>query len=222
MTRAASPFSARAAFTLVEVLLALVLLAALLTAMNQFVFSITEAWTKSQTQFVFVQHTRAVTRHLDQLMQSSANSARASNTTVGGVVPEEYAVPEAGTENLLAFDLPVGDRLLTWPGAPLPEVHCALGWREKDGLVLYWKSRLEADYETMDPRIAVVSPFVTALTYDYYDKTTDTWSTEEALQKEGGTTLVAPRRVRLNFKRGDREYEEVITLPEIKQGLPAY
>jgi prepilin-type N-terminal cleavage/methylation domain-containing protein len=214
--------SSRAAFTLVEVLLALVLLAALLTALNQFVFSITEAWAKSQTQFVFVQHTRAVTRHLDALMQAAANSARASSTTVGGVTPEEYAVPEAGTENLLTFDLPTGDRLLTWPGTPLPEVHCALGWREKDGLVLYWKSRLETDYETMDPRIAVVSPFVTALTYDYYDKTTDAWSTEETLQKEDGTTLLMPRRLRLKFKRDDREYEEVITLPEIKEGLPAY
>lgn len=217
----ASRLAARAAFTLVEVLLALVLLAALLTALNQFVFSITEAWTRNQDQFLFVQHTRAVTRHLDEMLQAAANSARASNSQVGAVTPEEVEVPDAGTEDLLAFDLPVGDRLFTWPGAPLPEVRCALGWREEEGLVIYWKSRLETDYETMDPRVAVVSPFVTALSYDYYDTKTETWSTEEELQKDG-TTLLAPRRLRLHFKRGDREYDEVITLPELKEGLPAY
>lgn len=211
-----------AAFTLVEVLLALVLLAALLTAMNQFVFSITEAWMKNRNQFVFAQHTRAVTRHLDTLFHEAANSARSSGSLVGTVAPEEVIVPGAGTQTLLAFDLPVGDRLMTWPGEPLPEVHCALGWSEEEGLVLYWKSRLEEDYETMDPRVAVVSPFVTALSYDYYDKTSQAWTTETEIQKENGTTLLPPRRVRLHFKRADREYEEVITLPSLLEGLPAY
>lgn len=210
------------AFTLVEVLLSLVLLAVLLTAMNQFVFSITEAWTKNQDQFVFVQHTRAVTRHLEMMFQAAAASARASGTLVGVVAPEELIVPEAGTEELLSFDLPDGDRLFTWPGTPLPEVHCALGWRSEDGLVLYWKSRLETEFETMDPRVAVVSPFVTALSYDYYDEKTKIWSTEETIKKENGSQLLGPRRIRLHFKRGKDEYDEVIVLPVLKEGLSAY
>lgn len=209
------------AFTLVEVLLALALLAGLLVALNQFVFSITEAWTKNQAQFVFMQHTRAVARHLDGLFQAAGNSARASGATGGAVAPEQIRVPMGGTQDLLAFDLLEGDRLFTWPGPPLPEVHCALGWREGEGLVLYWKSRLEINYETMEPRMAVVSPFVTALLYDYYDETGEAWSTNQVMQKDANK-LLTPRRVRLQFKREGREYEEVITLPSVQEGLPAY
>ena len=210
------------AFTLIEVLLALVLLAALLLAINQFVFSITEAWTKNQDEFVFVQHTRAVTRHLDELLQTAANSARAGTPAAGAPAVAEVKTPEGPTAVLLAFDLPVGDRLLVWPAAPLPEVQCALAWRKEDGLVLYWKSRLEADFANANPRLAVLSPFVTALSYDYYDAKTDTWSAEDTLQKNASGNYESPRRLRLKFHRKNRDYEETITLPAITQGLPAY
>lgn len=212
----------RAAFTLVEVLLALALLAALLMAINQFVFSITEAWTKNQDQFIFVQHTRAVTRHLDELLQTAAASARVSTPVAGAPAVAEMRLPEGGTADLLAFDLPMGDRLFVWPSTPLPEVQCALAWRKEDGLVLYWKSRLEADFADANPRMAVLSPFVTALSYDYFDPTTSTWSTEEVLQKDAAGNYETPRRLRIKFHRKSQDYEEIITLPVISQGLSAY
>jgi prepilin-type N-terminal cleavage/methylation domain-containing protein len=209
-------------FTLVEVLLALVLLATLLTAINQFVFSITEAWTKHRDEFVFVQHTRAVARHLDGLLQVATNSSRASTPAAGAPSVEEVRLPEGGTADLLAFDLPEGDRLFTWPGRPLPEVQCALAWRKDEGLVLYWKSRLETDFATANPRMAVVSAFVSGLAYDYYDSGTETWTTEDELQKDADGNWLAPRRLRVRFHRKDRDYEEVITVPQITEGLPAY
>jgi len=223
-TRPAAPRRGSAGgFTLIEVLLALVLLAALLLAINQFVFSITEAWTKNQDQFIFVQHTRAVTRHLDELLQIAANSARGNTTSVAGApAVNEVKTPEGPTADLLTFDLPMGDRLLVWPAAPLPEVQCALAWRKEDGLVLYWKSRLETDFADENPRMAVLSPFVTALTYDYYDDTTSTWSNEDTLQKDSTGNYTAPRRLRLKFHRKNQDYEEIITLPVIAQGVPAY
>lgn len=209
-------------FTLIEVLLALVLLAALLLAINQFVFSITEAWTKNQDQFIFVQHTRAVTRHLDELLQTAASSARAGTPAAGAPAVAEVKTPEGTTDMLLAFDLPAGDRLLVWPSAPLPEVQCALAWRKGDGLVLYWKSRLEADFAEASPRMAVLSPFVTALSYDYYNAKTDTWSVEDTLLKDASGNYELPRRLRLKFHRKDRDYEETIVVPGLTQGLPAY
>ncbi len=209
-------------FTLIEVLLALVLLATLLTAINQFVFSITEAWTKHQDEFLFVQHTRAVSRHLNEMLQTAVSRASASNPVAGAPSIAEMQLPEGGTENLLAFDLPVGDRLLVWPGNPLPEVQCALAWRKEDGLVLYWKSRLETNFATANPRMAVLSSFVTGLAYDYYDSATDTWSTETVPQKDTTGALLLPRRVRLHFHRKNRDYEEIITVPSIQEGLPAY
>ena len=214
--------SRRAAFTLIEVLLALALLAALLLSINQFVFSITEAWTKNQDQFVFVQHTRAVTRHLDELFQAATASARGSSPAAGAPAVAEMKTPEGTTADLLAFDLPMGDRLLVWPSTPLPEVQCALAWRKEDGLVLYYKSRLEADFADANPRMAVLSPFVTSLAFDYYDTKTDTWSAEDTVQKDSGGNFEAPRRIRIKFHRKNQDYEETIALPVIKEGLPAY
>lgn len=217
-----NPASIRSGFTLIEVLLALALLAALLLSINQFVFSITEAWTKDQDRFIFVQHTRAVTRHLDELLQVATASARGITSAAGAPAFAEVRQPEGGAADLLTFDLPVGDRLLVWPSTPLPEVQCALAWRKEDGLVLYYKSRLEADFADANPRMAVLSPFVTALTYDYYDATTDTWSTEETPQKDAAGNYERPRRVRMKFQRKNQAYEEIIALPAIQEGLPAY
>ena len=217
-----NPAAGECGFTLVEVLLALVLLAALLTSINYFVFSITEAWTKHHDEFVFVQHTRSVTRHLDELLQTATSSSLASNPVVGAPAVAEMKTPEGGTADLLAFDLPVGDRLFTWPSTPLPEVQCALAWRKEDGLVLYWKSRLEVDFATGVPRMAVLSPFVTGLTYDYYDSTTDVWSNEDVPQKDSAGAYEVPKRIRLKFSRKGRDYEEVIVLSALKEGLPGY
>ncbi len=216
------PSRKSAAFTLIEVLLALALLAALLMAISQFVFNITEVWTKNQDQFVFVQHTRAVTRHLDELLQTAVASARGSSPAAGAPAGAEMKTPEGSTADLLSFDLPVGDRLFVWPSTPLPEVQCALAWREQDGLVLYWKSRLETDFADVNPRMAVLSPFVTSLTYDYFDPTTDTWSTEATLQKDSSGNFEAPRRIRIKFKRKNQELEETIIIPVTQEGLPAY
>lgn len=216
------PTAGEGGFTLVEVLLALVLLATLLTAINQFVFNITAVWTANRDEFVFVQHTRAVAHHLDEMLQTAANSSHASIPSGGAPAVEEIRLPEGGTEELVAFDLPEGDRLLVWPGRPLPEVQCALGWRKDDGLVIYWKSRLEKDFADGPPRMAVVSSFVTALAYDYYDTQTETWSTEDELQKDQSGNYEMPRRIRLHFQRKKHDYEEVIDLPVITEGLPAY
>jgi len=209
-------------FTLVEVLLALALLAALLAALNQFVFAITEASTRNHDRFVFTQHTRAVTRHIDELLQTAANRARASGATAGTPAIAELRLPGGGTAELLTFDLPAGDRLFSWPDKPLPEVRCALAWRPDEGLVIYWKSRLEEDFATADPRMTVVSSFVTALSYDYYDETLERWTNEEAVQEDGTGAYVSPRRLRLRFARNGQEIEEVIPLSVNPEGLPVY
>jgi hypothetical protein len=69
-------------------------------------------------------------------------------------------VPGVGTGPLLTFDLPGGDRLLPWPDRPLPDVQCALDVVPGKGLLLYWQSRLELDFERTAPRSTVISPLV--------------------------------------------------------------
>lgn len=210
-------------FTLVEVLLALALLAALLAALNQFVFAITEAWTKDRDRFVFVQHARAVTRHVDEMLQAAINSSRSSATTSGAPAIDELHVPGGTTADLLAFDLPNGDRLFTWPSKPLPEVRCGLDLKPDEGLVVYWKSRLEDDFATADMRMTVISPFVTAITYDYYDADKQVWTNEDKLQTDSTGAYQTPQRVRLKFARNGQEIEEIIPLVSATQeGVPPY
>ncbi len=201
-------------FTLIEVLLALALFAGLLLAMNQFVFAITDAWAHSQDRLVFARHARAVTEHVEDLLAGSADRARASNSPTVAPAFAEVRLPQgAGTAPLLTFDLPQGDRLFTWPAAPLPEVWCALGWNADEGLVLYWKSRLEEDFATADPRHVTLSPFVTSVSYDYYDDQAGTWSEKTEPQAGDNGTYLAPRRLRLHFARGGQQIEEVVWLP---------
>jgi prepilin-type N-terminal cleavage/methylation domain-containing protein len=220
--RGTRPQRSARGFTLIEVLLALALLAALLAALNQFVFAITEAWVKDRDRFVFTQHARAVTRHIDELLQTASNSARASGSTTGAPAVDELRVPGGTPTDLLAFDLPNGDRLFNWPSRPLPEVRCGLGVRPDEGLVIYWKSRLEQDFATADMRMTVISPFVTAVSYDYYDTEKKLWSTEEKLQEDATGNYQTPRRVRLKFARNGQEIEQIIPLAVNQEGLPAY
>jgi prepilin-type N-terminal cleavage/methylation domain-containing protein len=211
----------RGGFTLVEVLVALALLAALLAAINHFVFSIAEAWTKDQDRFVFAQHARTVGRHVDDLLRASAAAARASASADGAPGASEIRVPEGGDQILVTFDLPNGDRVLSWEERPLPEVQCALALHRSEGLVLYYKSRLEEDFEDGVRRMAVLSPFVTQLSYDYFDQQFNAWRTEETLRMQDGAP-VAPRRVRLRFERGNQQYTEIVTLPIAGEGVPGY
>jgi len=214
--------SQKQGFTLVEVLLSLTLLAGLMTAMSQVIYSLAEVWTKNQAQFVFARHARAVTHHVETLLQTAAGAAHASEAGQGEPRAQEVRLPGGEQSVLLSFELPAGDRLLAGPDMPSCEVSCALAWRKDEGLVLYWKSRLEADFDDAPLHKTVVSPLVTRLAYDCFDATTRQWSEVEVLQKDGRGEWPAPRRLRLRFIRDGREQEMCIALPGRGEGVPAY
>lgn len=207
------------AFTLVEVLLSLALVAGLMTAMSQLVFSLGEVWTKNQAQFVFLRHTRAVTRHVGDLLAASAVAENASASSCGGPSVREVELP-GGAEGLLRFELPAGDRLLAWTGTSLPEADCALGWQMDAGLVLYWKSRLEIDYERVPWRKVTISPFVSGFSYDCFDEATKQWLSTDTLRRDAKGNWPSVRRLRLHFSRDGREVEEIILVPPRAQGVP--
>ena len=62
----------QSAFTLLEMLLALALVALLLVAMNTFIFSMAELWGQRTDLRLFDQHVRAVTRFLNNELRASA------------------------------------------------------------------------------------------------------------------------------------------------------
>jgi prepilin-type N-terminal cleavage/methylation domain-containing protein len=223
--------SRKAGFTLLEILLALVLVGMLFLALNTFIFSMGELWGRNSDLRLFDQHVNAVTRFLNNTFQTAAfpPAARANALPV---TPVEIT-PQGGlADNLITFDLPAGSRVLNWVDHPLPEVVCSLQARPNDGLYLLWHSRLEVNFATDPPRETQLTPFVTALKYDYFDPSAKTWSTVATLNLDANNQPLMPQRLRLQFTYGKLNRETTVMIPEALipnaahpvtlQGLPNY
>ncbi len=208
-----------AGFTLLELLLSLVLIGMLLVAMNQFIFSMGELWGRGADVRLFDRHVRAVTRFMEKTLHSTVlPSARG----VQVLAIQDLRLPDGPTETLLTFELPAGSRVLPWPAAPLPDVVCALGVRPQQGLVLYWHSRLETRFADDPPRATLLSPLVTALSYDYYNAGFNSWQNYPSLQRDSSGQWQLPTRLRLRFTYGTLTRETIVTLPTASQALPLF
>ena len=212
---------ARGGFTLLEILLSLALVSLMLVALNTFIFSMGEIWGRNTDVRLFDRHVRAVTRFLDHELRAAAfpPAARANSTPIA---LQEVRPQNGMMENLLTFELPAGSRLFTWPDRPLPEVVCSFQARPNEGLILLWHSRLEKNFDTDAPRETVVTPLVSALTYDYFDPDFNRWTTETALKLNPQGKPMAPQRLRLKFTYGKMARESVVTLPTPGEALPAF
>lgn len=207
-------------FTLLELLLALALMASLLAALFTFVFSMAEVWGHGAEQRLFEQHANAVTRHLDAMLR------RATLPTGGAMNDEPCLWREikglpGGTQRLLCFDLPEGDRLLRWPGPPLPQVRCAFVAEPGRGLSLHWRSVLEPEEETR-PRAVVISPMVTRLEYLHFDPGASNWQASTLPVRDAAGLWRVPDRLKLTFTYGGKTLERTITLPLAPVGVPAF
>jgi prepilin-type N-terminal cleavage/methylation domain-containing protein len=207
------------AFTLLEILLALALVALLLVGLNTFVFSMTELWGKRSDVRLFDQHVRAVTRFLEHELRAAVlpPAARPNSTPIA----MQEVQPQSGmTEKMVTFELPAGSRLISWPERPLPEVVCSFQARPNEGLVLLWHSRLEKNFDTDPPRETVVSPLVTGLSYDYYDVDTSRWTNETTPKLDPQGQPMIPQRMRFKFTYGKMSRDSVVSLPTPGEGLP--
>lgn len=201
--------------------MALALVGIVLVGLNTFVFSMGELWGRNSDVRLFDRHVRAVTRFLDHELRSASLPPYAT-TNAPPLAIEEIRPQTGSTEKMLTFELPGGTRLISWPERPLPEVICSLQVREKEGLVLLWHSRLEKGFEDDPPRETVITPLVTAMTYDYYDAEGNRWTTEQRLKNDTQGQPMVPNRLRLKFEYSKMERETIITLISPGQGLPLF
>ena len=88
--------------------------------------------------------------------------------------------------------------------------------------MLLWHSTLETRFTEDPPREIIISPLVTALSYDYFDPNFKRWTTQTVLQKDTNGALETPQRLRLTFTYNKMTRETAITLPVITQGLPNF
>lgn len=211
--------SARA-FTLLETLLAAALLGALLLALNFFVFSMAEIWGVGAERRLFEQHVRAVTREVETLLRTAALPPLANETPVFG---REIRLDDGRRATLVTFELAGGSPRLPWKTTPLPDVVCALTVQPGKGLVLYWQSRLEKDFEEAAPRAFVLSGFGTELKYEYQEGEGGAyWRIYDQLQRDNQGRWRMPARLRLSFAHRDLKSETTVLLPPSTGALPHY
>jgi prepilin-type N-terminal cleavage/methylation domain-containing protein len=209
----------RRGFTLIEVLLAMALVALVLTGLILFVFSMGELWGKNADVRLFDQHVRAVTRFLQrEMLKASLPPAAAVNATPVGVQPVKPS--GRSQENLITYMELSGSRILRWPDNPLPEVYCSLEVRRDQGLFMLWHSDLENHFNDDPPRETLVSQFVTALAFDYFDTDFNKWTTETALRTDAGGNPLPPQRLRVTFAYNHLTQEAIVVIPSTGQGLP--
>jgi prepilin-type N-terminal cleavage/methylation domain-containing protein len=206
-------------FTLIEVLLSMALAALVLVGLNTFIFSMGELWGRNSDVRLFDQHVRAVTRYLQgEIWRASLPPAAAASSTPVAVSP---ITPSGGSqENLITYMELSGSRILKWPDSPLPEVICSLQVRRDQGLFMLWHSDLENHFNDDPPRETQVSPFVTAMAYDYFDTDLNRWTTETALRTDSSGNPLAPQRLRITFTYDKMTRTALLTVPAVGQGLP--
>lgn len=204
----------RRGFTLVETLLAMAILAALLTALTAFLLSMSELWGKGRDARLFDQHVRAATR------QARATLDRAVLGSGGAALRvEEIQLADGTTEPRLVFTLPEGGALTAWPEGPLPDIDFSLGFEEAFGLVLTWRSRAETERDDNDWHTTVLSPFADGIRYGYYDADLRRWRTEDQpLRETDGSAYRRPDRIEITYSRGKRKTVSQIDLPLRREG----
>lgn len=208
-------------FTLLEVLLALALVALVLVALNTFIFSMGELWGRNRDLRLFDQHVRAVTRFLDRELRT-ASLPPAVTAGDEAVEAREVEVEFGRQADLITFGLRQGSRILAWPERPLPEVVCSIEVRPDVGLVLYWRSVLEEETGSDTPREMVLTPWATALRYDYYDEDFRRWESLDQLRRDRSGDLETPRRLRLTFEYRGLVRETLVAIPNFGEGLPLF
>jgi len=185
----------RSGFTMLEVLIAVVIVALLLLALNTFIFSMGELW---------------------------GRGSEAGRSGQAAIALQEVRPQNGATEQMLTFELSEGCRLINWPGHALPDVVCSLAVRDREGLLLLWHSKLEKNFTTDAPRETVITPLVTAMSYDYYDTDFKRWQTETTLRNDASGKPMVPQRLRFTFTYDKMTRETIVTLPNAAEGLPQF
>ena len=209
-----TPRTIRRGFTLLEMLVSLAILGVLMVTLNTFLFSMSELWGGGRDQRLFDQHARAATALVRNAFEQATFGPSAT-----GVALKDVDDGAGTTKPRLSFLLADAGRLADWPEAPLPDVDFNVFVEEGRGLVFQWQSRLEIERDKTDKHETVISPFVAAIRYEYYDADLKEWKVEdEPVNETGSTAWKKLARIHLMFERGTLKSEKVINLPIKRSG----
>ncbi|MCC5023136.1 MAG: prepilin-type N-terminal cleavage/methylation domain-containing protein [Candidatus Synoicihabitans palmerolidicus] len=107
----------RRAFTLLELMVAMALVARVMIGLNTFVFSMAELWGSNRDWWLFDQHARMLTRFWERELRV-ASLPPAVGKDQSSAEAAEVEVQFGRREDLITFGLREGSRILGWPERP--------------------------------------------------------------------------------------------------------
>lgn len=143
---------------------------------------------------------------------SGSSLLRRSEDPIGWAAPPGFASYRDPLINFKLKDKPA--LLVNTDNAPILGIDAFLYFEKNEGLSLLWYSTLQEEAEDEnDLRRTVVSPYITALRYVYWDERFERWEEEEEPKKGEDDEFLLPRFIKLTFEYQDETMERTITIP---------
>lgn len=211
------------AFTLIEVLLAIVISGMVLTAASSFLVSIANIWINRGDNDFFVQHVDGVGVFLNQALALSEGTEELGEGEDD--LPVVWARPPGYSEfepPLLAFRLRESPPLLSTLEFPLPGVTAYLYFREDRGLYLLWHPHLVETEDIDDVYRTPLSPYCKGLEYHYYDEEEELWETTDEPLEDDDRQFILPDYLTLHFTWEDETRSVPVYVPRRDQNVPLF
>ena len=211
----------RAGFTLLEVLLAIVLAGGIMTAVLLLTVGLGDIWRGTTP----VRNLEVHSRQVVDFLKRGFRRALPVETDGLAYVFLDHSSGELSTSGnpLLTWEVRETDGIISWQDQSLPYVIYQLEVVDDVGLVLYWQSRLEVDFEEVPPRQTLISPFVTGIEFHYYDPEVELWELEDEPRRNTERLYDIPQRVKISFEAEEEDpLTYVINLPNSNEGLPVF
>ena len=213
--------SRRGGFTLLEVLLAILLASSIMTSVLLLAVGLSDVWRGTTPVRNLEVHSRQV---VDFLKRGFRRALPVETEGLSYVFLDHTSgsLNQSGTP-LLTWEVRDSDGIIPWQAQTLPYVIYQLEVIEKVGLVLYWQSRLEVEFEETLPRQTLISSFVTGIDFHYYDPEFERWEVEEEPRVNTERTYDIPNRIQVTFEAEEEEpLVYMINLPSSREGLPIF
>jgi len=208
-------------FTLLEVLLAIILAASIMTAVMLMAVGLTDIWRGTTPVRNLEVHSRQVVDFLKRGFRR-ALPVEAEGIAYVFLDYTSGTFGQIGTP-VLTWEVRESDGLLPWQAQALPYVIYQLEVVDDVGLVLYWQSRLEVEFEETLPRQTLLSPFVSKIECHYYDSELEIWEIEREPRTNSERTYDIPNRIRIIFEAEEEDpLAYMINLPTLSFGLPIF
>jgi len=219
----------RAAFSLIEMLAVIGMIAVFMTLLSFHLVGLSNIWLSRSDDDFFQQHVDGVTLFLANAIEAAEGvDGKAGAASEGPSLPVEWARPPGFSDlddPLLYFRQPEAPALFVREGTSLPDINCYLVFDEREGLSIMWYSNLEAEdvEDERDLRISPVSSFVTKFEYAYYEEDDDDWEITEDPLEGDDDAFVLPHFIRLTFSHPDEEdIQRSIYLPQRNNSVPLF